>query len=66
MKLSERVVRTVPLQAASIRELLSQLGLGVQTGLDPDADNVVAVATFAYGDPQSPMQVCPVLWHFTS
>ena len=52
LKLSERVVRTVPLQTAAIQDLLTKLGIGVQSGLDPDADNVVGVSIFAYGDMQ--------------
>ena len=59
LKLSERVVRTVPLQTQAIRDLMTKLNLGLQTGLDADPDNVVAVSTFVYGASHAPMQVWP-------
>lgn len=57
LKLSERVVRTTPLQTNAVQDLLTKLGLGVQSGLDPDSDNTVAVSTFAFGEAPTPMQV---------
>ena len=57
LKLSERVTRLTSLSPPSIEQLLSSLGLHPQQGLDPDADNAVAVGTFAYGSLASPMQV---------
>ena len=39
--------------------LLTSLNLAVQQGIDPDPDNAVAVATFAYQDAAGhPQQVC--------
>ena len=57
LKLSERVSRLTSLAVAPIEQLLTGLNLGVQQGLDPDPDNLVAVGTFAYGSLASPMQV---------
>ena len=40
--------------------LLTSLNLAVQHGIDPDPDNAVAVATFAYQDAAgNPQQVWP-------
>ena len=57
LKLSERVGRPSPVSSAAIEQLLGSLNLGVQKGLDPDADNLVAAGTFAYGSMQNPMKV---------
>lgn len=57
LKLSERVVRATPLSPVSIEQMLTSLNLGVQHGLDPDAANLVAAGTFAYGSLHSPMKV---------
>lgn len=41
--------------------LLTSLNLAVQQGIDPDPDNAVAVATFAYQDAAgNPQQVWPL------
>jgi len=52
-------VRPAPVSTAAIEQLLGSMNLGVQRGLDPDADNLVAAGTFAYGSMQSPMKVAP-------
>ena len=57
LKLSERVSRLTSLAVAPMEQLLTGLNLGVQQGLDPDPDNLVAVGTFAYGSLATPMQV---------
>ena len=50
------MARITPVARAPVDALLASLNLGIQTGLDPDPDNIVAVATFsslpASGQPQ--------------
>lgn len=50
MKIGERVTRITPVARAPMDALLTSLNLAVQQGIDPDLDNAVAVATFAYQD----------------
>lgn len=61
LKLSERVVRLTSLTTADVEQLLLSLNLGVQKGLDPDPENLVAVGTFNHGSLPSPMQVGPLI-----
>ena len=57
MKLSERVVRTVPLPAKGpVSVLLAGLRLGELPGLDPVAANFVAAATLALAPAVAPPQ----------
>ena len=45
--------------------LLTSLNLAVQQGIDPDLDNAVAVATFAYQDAAGhPQQVRTLIYYF--
>ena len=57
LKLSERVIRVSPLQTLPIEQLLTSLSLGVQKGLDPDANNLVAAGTFVHGSMYNPGKV---------
>ena len=61
-------MRLTPVSKAPMEALLSSLNLGVQQGLDPDPENIVAVGTFAYGPLQSPQQVSrtTLSWQFPS
>ena len=64
-KIGERVTRITPVAKAHMDALLTSLNLAVQQGIDPDPDNAVAVATFAYQDAAGhPQQVwlymCPI------
>jgi hypothetical protein len=44
--------------------LLTSLNLAVQQGIDPDLDNAVAVATFAYQDAAGhPQQVQALIYY---
>ena len=55
------MTRITPVARAPIDALLTSLNLSVQQGIDPDPDNAVAVATFAYQDAAgSPQQVWPL------
>jgi len=60
VKLSERVVRTVPLPAKGpVSALLAGLRLGELPGLDPVPANFVAAATLALAPVMAPpQQVC--------
>ena len=59
-KIGERVTRITPVARAPMDALLTSLNLAVQHGIDPDPDNAVAVATFAYQDAAgNPQQVWP-------
>ena len=61
LKIGERVSRITPVARAPMEALLTSLNLGVQHGIDPDADNLVAVATFSYMAPGSqPQQARPL------
>ena len=58
LKIGERVTRITPVARAPMDALLTSLNLAVQQGIDPDFDNAVAVATFAYQDAEGrPQQV---------
>ena len=58
LKIGERVTRITPVARAPMDALLTSLNLAVQQGIDPDLDNAVAVATFAYQDAEGrPKQV---------
>eukprot|EP00884_Botryococcus_braunii_P018832 jgi/Botrbrau1/5632/Bobra.55_1s0021.1 len=58
MKVGERVTRVTPLAKAALEQLLGGLSLGVQTDLDPDPENIVAVGTFNFVPlGQAPQQV---------
>lgn len=63
LKMGERVSRITPVTRAPLEALLSSLNLGVQSGIDPDAENLVAVATFSYtapgGQPQQARRFPP-------
>lgn len=58
LKIGERVARITPVARAPLEALLTSLNLGVQHNIDPDAENLVAVATFSYTPPSGqPQQV---------
>ena len=62
LKIGERVTRITPVARAPMDALLTGLNLAVQQGIDPDLDNAVAVATFAYQDAEGrPQQVGALL-----
>lgn len=57
-KVSERVTRVTAVGKDLVEALLTSLNLGPQQGLDPEPDNIVAVATFTTTpEGQSPQQV---------
>lgn len=58
-KVGERVTRVTPVAKEPVEALLSSLNLGPQQGLDPEPENIVAVATFTNTpEGQPPQQVC--------
>ncbi|BDA41202.1 AP-2 complex subunit alpha-1 [Coccomyxa sp. Obi] len=61
LKIGERVSRITPVTRAPLEALLTSLNLGVQQGIDPDPDNLVAVATFSYTPPGGQPQQVPVM-----
>ncbi|CAK0759184.1 hypothetical protein CVIRNUC_002678 [Coccomyxa viridis] len=61
LKIGERVTRITPVARAPMDALLTSLNLAVQQGIDPDLDNAVAVATFAYQDAEGRPQQVPVM-----
>lgn len=56
LKVGERVTRVTPVAKAPLEALLGSLNLGVQRDLDPDPENIVAVATFNYAPLAQPPQ----------
>ncbi|KAK9806309.1 hypothetical protein WJX72_009579 [[Myrmecia] bisecta] len=57
-KQGQRVQRLTSLSTPPVEQMLTALGLGVQHGIDPDPENIVAVATFSFTPAgQQPQQV---------
>lgn len=57
-KVGERVTRVTAVAKEPVEALLSSLNLGPQQNLDPEPENIVAVATFTTTpEGQSPQQV---------